>query len=504
MDHDPIVITGLGICSAIGNSVEELIAGFRAAKNGFKPYRCEQAPNLVARFAATDDDFDPSSKLSAQCIERWDRGTQLAAYAAMEAIASSRIDFNTIQPHRVGLATGASGSGQFHPSSTNPFLAPQVDPSASAIITLHNTPSFQTNELARFFGFRGPLITVSSASAGSGIAIGAALRWLQTGRADFVLAGGGEGLLPLNIIGFDLLGLLSPEPCSPFSRSQGMAMGEGAGFVTLERLSCARNRGANILGELYGFAVTSDAFDAIQFDPSGNGIARAISQALHDAQIEARHIDWIKSSGAGGSSQDAAELAALTETFSERKPLVSSLEPMLGHCNGAGPAMGLVSSIASMNTGIVPATLNFDENTAQKEFDFVPNRPREQKISSFVATTAAFGGTNVVMVGGRLRERTVPTNINSKIAITGLGLITPHGCGSRTIVPRLLDETLASSSLDRFGPVSTTVTRACLVRDFEPRKILPVLRLRGVDLLTQYAAAATKLALDDSALAYPG
>ncbi len=144
----------------------------------------------------------------------------------------------------------------------------EIDPLTAKIVMRHNVPCFQTDELARYFGVHGPLITISSASAGSGIAIGMAMRWLQSGQADFVLAGGGEGLLPLNIIGFDLLGLLDSQCCSPFSRSQGMSIGEGAGFVTLERYASAIARGAPILAELHGFAVTSDAFDAIQFDPS--------------------------------------------------------------------------------------------------------------------------------------------------------------------------------------------------------------------------------------------
>ncbi len=364
----------------------------------------------------------------------------------------------------------------------------------------HNVPAFQTDELARHFGIHGPLITISSASAGSGIAIGLALRWLQCGQADFVLAGGGEGLLPLNIIGFDLLGLLDSQVCSPFSRSQGMSMGEGAAFVTLERYTSAIARGAPILAQLHGFAVTSDAFDAIQFDPSGDGIRRALESAMRDSDLTPGEVDWIRASGAGGASQDASEIAAVATAFGAHKPLLTSLESTMGHTNGAGPAMGLVSCVSCQQAELVPATLNFDPSLASDAFDFVPNQPRSHKVDTFLSTTAAFGGTNVVLAGGRPRQTRRYRTDNEPIVVSGMGLVTPLGCGSRDIAARLLQDTCQWSHIGALGEVETAIQHVGLVKDFEPRKLLNSLRMRGVDQLTQYAAGATKLALQDAQL----
>lgn len=496
-----IVITGVGLCCAIGTSVEEVLNSLRVARSGLKPYRCEKAPNLHARVAGTIERLP--ERFDKQLLSRWDRGTLLAAHAASEALAASQISLDGLLGDRVGLATGASGSGQFNPADNNPLEQPSIDSLTSKIVMQHNVPCFQTDELARHFGVHGPLVTVSSASAGSGIAIGMAMRWLQANQADFVLAGGGEGLLPLNIIGFDLLGLLDSQSCSPFSRSQGMSMGEGAAFVTLERYATAAARGAPILAQLHGFAVTSDAFDAIQFDPSGDGIRRALEVALNESGLAPTEIDWIRASGAGGASQDASELAAIATAFNEHKPLVTSLESTLGHTNGAGPAIGLVSCVACQAAELIPATLNFDVEHSSNAYDFVPNQPRASRIDTFLSTTAAFGGTNVVLVGGRPRKngrQYHADRIRDSIVISGMGLVTPLGCGSQSIADLLLHEKCQWTDVARLGDLSTRIRQVGLVKDFEPRKLLSSLRLRGVDPLTQFAAAATKLAIQDANL----
>ncbi len=145
-----IVITGVGLCSAVGTNVAEVLQSLRSARSGLKPYHCAKAPDLIARFAGTIDQLP--DKFNQQQLERWDRGTLLAAYAASEAIASSRIELSELAGDRVGLATGASGSGQFNPSDDNPFAQDVIDSLTAKIVMQHNVPSFQTDELARHFG----------------------------------------------------------------------------------------------------------------------------------------------------------------------------------------------------------------------------------------------------------------------------------------------------------------------------------------------------------------
>ncbi len=221
-------------------------------------------------------------------------------------------------------------------------------------------------------------------------------------------------------------------------------MGEGAAFVTLERYESAVARQATIYGYLHGHAVTNDAFDSIQFDPSGDGIRRALQTALHDGGLEPQDIDWIKSSGAGGASQDASEIAAVSQAFGSHKPVITSLESTMGHCNGAGPAMGLVTSLACQQASLIPATLNHDPQLSAYDYDFVPNHPRQQNFHHFLATTAAFGGTNVVLTGGDKpapQKLTSQCNHDDPIVISGIGLVTSLGCGQRELASQLLDET---------------------------------------------------------------
>ncbi|MCC6510848.1 MAG: hypothetical protein IT423_17220, partial [Pirellulaceae bacterium] len=155
---DRIVITGIGICSAVGNNVAEVMHSLRNARSGLKLYQCAEAPELNARYAGTIDRIDPETKFADGWISRWDRGTLLAAYAADEALRSSGADLTQWEPHRIGLATGASGSGQFHPLATNPLLSEKIDSYTAKLLLYHNVPSFQTNELARYFGIHGPLM----------------------------------------------------------------------------------------------------------------------------------------------------------------------------------------------------------------------------------------------------------------------------------------------------------------------------------------------------------
>ncbi len=160
--------------------------------------------------------------------------------------------------------------------------------------------------------------------------------------------------------------------------------GEGAGFVTLERYESAVARGAPILAQLHGFGVTSDAFDAIQFDPSGDGIRRALETALRDSQLTPSDIDWIRASGAGGASQDASEIAAIGGAFGTHKPTVTSLESTMGHTNGAGPAMGLVSCVSCQQAELMPATLNFvDELSSHAYTSYPMHRARKLWTHSF-------------------------------------------------------------------------------------------------------------------------
>lgn len=494
--HSRIAITGTGICSAIGNRVEEVVRNLNEGRSGIRPFAGDPNEKMTSRWAALDQDFELPSFFPEHLNEWWDRGTQLAATAAVQATAQSQILTSEIARNRIGLAVGVSGSGQFTPRRSARIARDTLTFDISELLLRRNIPHFQLYQIARWLEINGPMTCVCSASAGSGIAISNAMRWLLSDRADAVVAGGGEALKILNFLGFDTLGLLSPNPCSPFSRCEGMTMGEGAGFVVLERWEDATARGAEILGELTTVSITNDAFDPILFDPTGDGLRRALLSAIHDSGFQPQEIDWVRSSGAGGKDQDSSEVMAIREVFKEEVPVVTSTEASFGHCNGAGPAMGIVAALGMTKLGRVPPTLNYQEPTFTG-IDFVPNESREHTTDRFLSVTAAFGGTNVILGGATPSHRTIVRDID-EVVVTGLGIIAPNVCSNSTEFNPDKNSQLPIQSYGKETLGTDAIELAALIGKFPFRKIVPSIQARGVDSLNQYAAAAAHKALQQA------
>ncbi len=490
-----IAITGTGICSAIGMNVEEVVESLQNNRSGIRPFHGDGIEQMTSRYAARIVDFQLDDRFPEEAVHWWDKATQMAAVACREAIDKSRLLDHQPNMQRIGMAVGMSGAGQFSPDRNSQIDGELTRPVAE-LIGRRNTPHFQLYQLARFLRLNGPMVCVSSASSGSGIAIANAVRWLLAKRADAVIAGGGEAIQLLNFLGFDTLGLLSPNPCSPFSRSEGMTMGEGAGFVVLERLQDAIERQATIHGALLGIGITSDAFDPILYDPSGDGIRRAMQSAIADAGLERSQIGWIRTSGAGNRDQDASEIMAIRELFGDQLPVVTSTEAHHGHCNGAGPAMGFVAALESQRKGWIPATLNF-ANPSPASLDFVPNAGRSQSISYFLSTTAAFGGSNVVLVGstelGAPRRQTC-----EDVFITGIGVVGSFGCSASDFARAISSFESRIRKIARHDVAIDGHSRAGLVQDFNFRREFPSVPGRGLDLLSQYCAVAVSKALQEA------
>ena len=377
-----IAVTGSGICSAIGNSTRSVVENLIAGRSGIVPYNGDGNERMVSRFAGLNPDFQLDGRFAPELKHWWDRATQMAAVAAVDAVAQSGILQTSLPRQRIGMAVGVSGAGQFSPSRDAQAYVQEPSVEIAELLQRRNVPHYQLYQIARWLQINGPMTCVCSASAGSGIAMGNASRWLLSRKADAVVAGGGEAIQLLNFLGFDTLGLLSAKPCSPFSDCDGMTMGEGAAFVVLERYEDAVKRNADILGCLLGFAVTSDAFDPILYDPTGDGIRRAMKAAIADANMQPSDVEWIRASGAGGKDQDASEIMAIRSVFGEQVPIVTSTEANFGHCNGAGPAMGFVSAIGVQQQESIPPTLNYSVETFP-DIDFVPTRPRRRPLSAF-------------------------------------------------------------------------------------------------------------------------
>jgi 3-oxoacyl-[acyl-carrier-protein] synthase II len=260
------------------------------------------------------------------------------------------------------------------------------------------------------FGLRGPSLSHTSACSSSAHAIGEAMRWLQRGDADVMVAGGAEATIsPIGIAGFSAMFALSrrnddPEAASrPWDKGRdGFVCGEGAGTLVLETLTRAKRRGARILAELVGYAATSDAFHITKPSPNGAGGARAMRLALKDAQMSPDQIEYINAHGTSTPAGDTEEAKAIIDVFgthaTDKKVWVSSTKSMMGHLLGAAGAVESGVCLKAMETSIIPPTINLVDQDPETPLDFVPLKARERRIRRAMSNSFGFGGTNACLI----------------------------------------------------------------------------------------------------------
>ncbi len=500
MMTDSIWITGMGICCPIGNDLDTVSHALKAGLSGIRPIQSFDCSEMVMRHAGEVPVIPQDEHCELERYRNWDRGTRLAMHAARQAFDDARIDYSIMPADRIGFCCGTSGSGQYQNARFGIDRSFQVDRTLAFFLS-RNSPHFQSSQLASQLGIHGPNLAIGAATAGGGIAFATALAWLRCGVVDAVLVGGGESFSLLNVLGFDQLGLSLPTPCTPFHDEPGMTFGEGAGYVVLESQSSALRRGVAPYAELQSAAIRADGFDPILFDPSGNGQARAMQAALAGAGIASDQIDWIRASGTGGRDQDLAETLAVKSVFPQ-PPAISSLEPYVGHANGAGPAIGLVAAILCMKQNLIPATLGVKEPRVGCDLDYVTSGSRQAKLQHVMCNTAAFGGTNCSIIVKNTSADTSPDSSDvdhvsqDDIVITGIGIVSSLGCGNQSVFQSLEPD----AAPERQVVLNDNHIPSLPVTQFSPRKHCPMVKLRGVEPLTQFAAGATAMALAEARL----
>ncbi len=497
-----VVVTGMGIWSAIGTRLEAVVENLREGRSGIGRIRGFDAEDFAVRYAAEVEQFSLSEHFSPRELRKLDRATQIAILAAAQALSSAGLRSGSVAPERIGIAVGVSGAGQFQHAVVSLSTRAVICNRLASMFFARNVPHYMTEVLAQRFDIRGFHVTFGAASAGGAVALGQAATQLRAGKADAALVGGAEILPVINVIGLQTLGVCAEQPASPFSGQPGISFGEGAAFLVLEELGHAHARGARILGEVLGFGVTSDAYDVIANEPSGDGLFRAMRAALADAGLEPGAIDWIRASGTGNQDQDLAETLAIKQLFNgEPRPPTSSLDSFFGHANGVSPLLGFVGALAAQNEEFIPPTLNFTVPRPGCDLDYVPNEARPARIRHFLSNSAAFGGVNVVLVGGGYSGvRLLPPSALDGVGITGIGVVSPIGHGVEAFHQALREGRSGIGELDRFDAERCACRRAALVRDFKPRRLTPALELRRTDRIAQYAAVAAGLALQDAGL----
>ena len=406
------MITGLGVVTALGSDVDTFWANVIAGKNGISRVTQFDTTGFPCQIGAEIRGFDPTKFMDPKEARHNDRYTHFGFAAAKMARDDARIDLGAEDGDRVGVIIG-SGIGGMHTYEQQLKILWERGPRKVSPFTITSLISNMCSGLVAIeFGARGPNFCVVSACASSAHAIGEAFHAMRRGEADVMIAGGSEaGITSFSYAAFCSMKAMStrndaPEKaCRPFDRQRdGFVMGEGAGVLVLETLAHARARGARIYCELVGYGATCDAFHITQPDPDGRGLSLAMTRALASAHLRPEQIDYINAHGTSTPYNDKFETLAIKKVFGEhaRKLMVSSTKSMTGHLLGAAGGLESIISVKTIQTGLVPPTINYEEPDPDCDLDYVPNIHRTAPVRTVLSNNLGFGGQNAALVFRRL------------------------------------------------------------------------------------------------------
>ncbi|MEI4194999.1 beta-ketoacyl-[acyl-carrier-protein] synthase family protein [Roseovarius sp. E0-M6] len=394
-----VVITGAGTINALGHDVPTTLEAMREGRCGIGQLEMRDVDRLGIRIGGQIKGFEPERVFNRQQLALFDKFTQFTMVAAREAIAQSGLSFEGELGTRVGVVLGNSGGGmstidenyralyEEGKNRIHPFVVPKFMNNAAA------------SHVAMEFGLMGPSFTVSTACASSNHAMAQAFQMVHGGVSPVMVTGGSETILCFGgVKAWEGLRVMSRDACRPFSANRnGMVQGEGAGIFVFEEYEHARARGAEILAEVIGYAMTSDAADIVM--PSKQGAARAISGAMRDARINPEEVGYINAHGTGTAANDKTESAAVADVFGPHADnlMMSSTKSMHGHVIGGTGAVELLACIMALRDGVVAPTIGYEEPDPECALDCVPNVAREANVEVALSNAFAFGGFNAVL-----------------------------------------------------------------------------------------------------------
>ncbi|MBL8264138.1 MAG: beta-ketoacyl-ACP synthase II [Xanthomonadaceae bacterium] len=412
MSKRRVVVTGLGIVSPLGNDLATSWDGVIHGRSGIGPVTHFDASTMTTRIAGQVKDFDSSPWISAKDAKKMDEFIHYGVAASFMAIQDAGLEINDANADRIGALIGSGIGGllgieqqtiKLHeggPRKVSPFYVP------STIINM------LPGQVSLMTGAKGPNFSAVSACATSNHSIGVAMRLIQYGDADVMIAGGGErGSTPSAMGGFCAMKAMSTRNDDPERASRpwdaerdGFVLGDGAGILILEEYEYAKARGARIYCELIGFGASSDAFHMTAPSEDGEGAARCMTAAIRDAGVSVDRIGYLNAHGTSTPLGDLAETMAIKRTLGDHayKTMVSSTKSMTGHLLGAAGGVEAIFSVMALHTGIIPPTINLENPSEGCDLDYVPNVAREAKVDVVVSNGFGFGGTNGTLVFGRI------------------------------------------------------------------------------------------------------
>ncbi len=412
MARKRIVVTGLGIISPVGNTVGQAWENILAAKSGIRRITRFDPSDLPVQIAGEVRDFDVANYLSPKEARRFDTFIHFGIAASMDAIRDAGLEANPANAERIGVCVGSGIGGLPMIEEThNAMLAGGVR-KVSPFFVPGSIINMISGIVAINYGFKGPNFATVSACATANHSIGEAMRLIEYGDADVMIAGGAESTMcPLGVAGFAAAKALSGRNDDPETASRpwdsgrdGFVLGEGAGVLVLEEYEHAKARGARIYCELAGYGMSADAHHITAPCEDGEGASRSMANALRNGGVALDEVDYINAHGTSTPLGDIAETVAIKRCFGEHaKTLcVSSTKSMTGHALGAAAGIEAVVTVMAIHKQIAPPTANLRDQDPACDLDYVPLLPREINIRSALSNSFGFGGTNATLVFRRM------------------------------------------------------------------------------------------------------
>lgn len=402
-----VVITGVGVVSALGQDIETFWSHLLSGKSGVSNIESFDTSEYPTKIAASIKDFNPEEFIERREVRRMDRFVQFAVVASLKALQDAKLDIKQEpDPDRVGVIVGSGIGGlttweeqhrillEKGPKRVSPFFIPMM------------IANMASGQISMITGAKGPNTAVVTACATGTHSIGDSYKMIQRGDADVMICGGAEATIsPVGVAGFNALRAMStrndePEKASrPFDKDRdGFVMGEGSGVLILESLEHALDRGAHIYAEVIGYGLSSDAHHMT--DPDPDGAARCMAKAIKDAGIDASEIDYINAHGTSTPVGDISETTAVKKALGEHayKVAISSTKSMTGHLLGAAGGVEAVICGLAIKNGIIPPTINLDNPDPECDLDYVPNTARKADVRVAMSNSFGFGGHNATII----------------------------------------------------------------------------------------------------------
>ena len=404
MSKRRVVITGIGIISPLGVGIEKNWEAVVNGRNGIGPITRFDASQIACSIAGEANEFDVEQYMSAKEARKMDRFMQLGVAAGLDAFKDSGLEINDQNTARAGVHIGSGIGGIESIENTTRTMQEKGPRRVSPFYIPMSIINMISGHLSILLGLRGPNLAVVTACTTATHAIGDAGRLIEYGDADVMLAGGAEAAItPTSVAGFASAKALSGRNDSPETASRpwdvgrdGFVMGEGAGVVVLEELEHAKNRDAKVYAELSGFGLSGDAHHMTSPAPGGEGAALCMHNCLRNAGINPDEVDYINAHGTSTPLGDIAETLALKTTFGDyaKKLMISSTKSMTGHLLGAAGGVEAIYTALALHHGLVPPTINLNEQDPECDLDYVPNQARQAQLQVALSNSFGFGGTN--------------------------------------------------------------------------------------------------------------